>query len=113
MNINDVNKTLFTKTKAGSHLSLWGCTLVGQAKPRWHSGKESTCQCRKHKTCRFDPWVRKIPWSRKWQPTPVFLLGTFLGQRSLVGYSLWGLKESETTEANLHVFLLDILFTID
>ena len=38
--------------------------------PRWHSGKESTCQRRRR---RFDPWVRKIPWSRKWQPTPVFL----------------------------------------
>ena len=35
----------------------------------------------------FDPWVGKIPWSRKWQPTPVFLPGKFHGQRSLVGYS--------------------------
>ena len=35
------------------------------------SGKESACQCRR---CRFDPWVGKIPWSRKWQPMPVFLL---------------------------------------
>ena len=37
------------------------------------SGKEPTCQCRRHKRCRFDPWVRKIPWRRKWQPTPLFL----------------------------------------
>ena len=36
------------------------------------SGKESACQCRRHG---FDPWVRKIPWRRKWQPTPVFLPG--------------------------------------
>ena len=36
---------------------------------------------------RFDPWVRKIPWSSKWQPTPVFLPGKFLGERSLAGYS--------------------------
>ena len=35
----------------------------------------------------FNPWVRKIPWRRKWQPTPVFLLGKFHGQRSLAGYS--------------------------
>ena len=35
----------------------------------------------------FDPWVRKIPWRRKWQPTPVFLPGESHGQRSLVGYS--------------------------
>ena len=51
-----------------------------------------------HKRHRFDPWVGKIPWSRKWQPTPVFLLGKFHGQRGLLGYSLWGLKESATTE---------------
>jgi len=37
--------------------------------------------------CEFDPWVRKIPWSRKWQPTPVFLPGESHGQRSLEGYS--------------------------
>ena len=46
----------------------------------------------------FDPWVRKIPWSRKWQPTPVFLLGEFHGQRSLEGYSPWGHEESDMTE---------------
>jgi len=32
-------------------------------------------QYRRHKRCGFDPWVRKIPWRRKWKPTPVFLLG--------------------------------------
>jgi len=37
----------------------------------------------------FDPWVGKIPWRRKWQPTPVFLLGELHGQRSLAGYSPW------------------------
>jgi len=35
----------------------------------------------------FDPWVRKIPWNRKWEPTPVFLPGESHGQRSLAGYS--------------------------
>ena len=60
--------------------------------------KESTCQCRRHKRCRFNPWVRKIPWSRKWQTTPVFLPGKFHGQRSLTGYSPWGWKELDTTE---------------
>ena len=44
----------------------------------------------------FDPWVGKIPWRRKWQPTPVFLRGESHGQRSLVGYSPWGRKESDT-----------------
>ena len=63
--------------------------------PRWCSGKESACQCRRY---RFDLWVRKIPWRRKWQLTPVFLTGVFDGQRSLEGYSRWGCKESDTTE---------------
>ena len=39
---------------------------------------------------RLDSWVRKIPWRRKWQPTPVFLPGESHGQRSLAGYSPWG-----------------------
>ena len=53
----------------------------------------------------FDPWVGQIPGRREWQPTPVFLPGEFHGQRSLVGYSLWGCKESDTTEAtNTHIY---------
>ena len=46
----------------------------------------------------FNPWVEKIPWSRKWQSIPVFLPGKFHGQRNLVCYSPWGRKESDTTE---------------
>ena len=46
----------------------------------------------------FDPWVGKIPWRTKWQPTPVFLPGESHGRRSLVGCSPWGCKESDTTE---------------
>jgi len=45
----------------------------------------------------FDAWVRKIPWRREWLPTPVFLLGEFHGQRSLVVHSPWGHKESDMT----------------
>ena len=48
---------------------------------------------------RFSPWVGKIPWRREWQPTPVFLSGESHEQRSLAGYSPWGCKESDTTEA--------------
>ena len=55
---------------------------------------------------RFDPWVRKIPWRRKWQPTPVLLPGKFHGWRCLVGYSPWGCKELDTTE-RLHFLSLD------
>ena len=46
----------------------------------------------------FETWVGKIPWRRKWQPTLVFLPGESHGQRSLAGYSPWGLKELDTTE---------------
>ena len=51
------------------------------------------------KRCGFNPWVGKIPWRREWQPTPVVLPGESHGQRSLAGYSPWGHKESDTTEA--------------
>ena len=46
----------------------------------------------------FDPWDSKIPWNRKWQPTPVFLPRKLHGQRNLGGYSPWGLKESDMAE---------------
>ena len=55
----------------------------------------------------FDPWVGKIPWRREWQPTPVFWPGEFHGQRSLVGCSPWGCKESDMTERErkqVHLF---------
>ena len=57
--------------------------------PRWLSGKESICQCRRPD---FDPWVKKIPWRREWQPTPVSLFGKSRGQRRLEGCSPWGCK---------------------
>ena len=67
--------------------------------PRWLSGNESTCQCRRYG---LDPWVRKIPCRRAQQPTPVFLPGESHGQRSLVGYSPWGDRESDTIETTYH-----------
>ena len=70
--------------------------------PGGTSGKEPTCQCRRHKRHGFDPWVRKTPWRRAWQPTPVLLPGEFHGQRSLVGCELWGHKELDMTEVTQH-----------
>ena len=61
--------------------------------PWWLSGKQSTCQCRSQG---FDPWVRKFPWRRKWQPTIVFLPGKSHGQRRLGGYSPQSHKKSQT-----------------
>ena len=63
--------------------------------PRWFSGKESSCQCRRHG---FNPWDSKIPWRRKWQPTPVCLPGKSHGQRSLVGCGPRGRREWDRTE---------------
>ena len=64
--------------------------------PRWLNGKESACQCRRHRRLRFTPWVGKIPGGRKWQTTPVFLPGNFHRQKSLVGYSPWCHKRVRT-----------------
>ena len=51
---------------------------------------------------KFDSWVGKIPWSRKWQPIPVVLPGEFHGQRSLLGSSPWCYKELDMTEVTEH-----------
>ena len=53
---------------------------------------------------RFNPWVGKMPWRRKWQPTPVYLPREFHGQRSLESCPR-GCKESDTTEKLKHTFL--------
>ena len=65
---------------------------------RCRSGKDSACQCSFCKRCGFEPWVRKIPWSKKWQPTPLFLPKKSHGERKLAGYSPWGCKRLNTTE---------------
>ena len=66
--------------------------LVIHGLPWWLRGLSVCLQCGRPG---FNPWVRKIPWRRKWQPTPVFLPGESHGWRSLVGYSPRGHKESD------------------
>ena len=61
----------------------------------WLRWQRIRLQCRRPG---FDPWVGKTPWRRAWQPTLVFLPGESHGQRSLVGYSPWGHRESDMTE---------------
>ena len=86
-----------------THESLWhasyfvftSLTFGSQGFPGSSDGKSVCQQCGRPG---FDPWVRKIPWRRQWQPTPVFLPGKFHGRRSLVGYSPQSHKESDTTE---------------
>jgi len=78
----------------GDHL-IKGYLLGPFGLPWWLRWKRIHLQCRGP---RIDPCIEKIPWRRKWQPTPVFLPRESRGQRSLVGYSPWGCKESDTTE---------------
>jgi len=73
-----------------------GSWMTEDGIPRWCSGKESTCHCRRHRRCGFAPWVGKTPW--KFQPTPVFLPGKSHGQKRLAGYSAWGYRELDMTE---------------
>ena len=90
---NRIEKKPSSRQMQKKHLIKCNIPLFGL--PWRLSGKEFACQCR---TFRFDLWVRKIPQRRKWKPTPIFLPGDSHGQRSLVGYSPLGHKESDTTE---------------
>ena len=74
-------------SRGSSWLRDWTC--VSKVFPHSSISKIVCLQCRRPG---FDSWVRKIPWRRKWQPIPVFLLGESHGQRSLAGYSLWVCK---------------------
>ena len=81
-------------------LSSWGWGVL----PWWLRQWRIFLQRRKP---RFNPWVGKILWRKEWQPTLVFLPGEFRGQRSLVGYSPWGHRESDMTQwLTLSIFLI-------
>ena len=58
----------------------------------------------------LNPWVRKIPWRRKWLPTSIFLPGEFHGRRNLVDYSPWGHKGLDTTAWLTHTHCCSALF---
>ena len=74
---------------------------------RWLSGKKFACECRR---LGFSPWVGKIPWRRKWQPSPVLLPGESHGQRNLAGCIPWG-RKADTPE-RLH-FILTVRLSLD
>ena len=79
---------------------LWSLFILGF--PGGSVVKNLSANAGKSQRHRLDPWVGKMPWRRKWQPTPVFLPGESHGQRSLAGYSPSGHKESDVTE---HILL--------
>ena len=101
MNKETILKQIFLKTTYSLRPFVWSLKMVILSNglfPWRLSGKEFTCQYGRH---RFDPWVRNIPWRRKWQPTAVFLSGKPHGQRSLEGYSPWVTKESVTRQQDI------------
>ena len=56
-----------------AHCCVLSRLLWGDGTSLWLRSKETTCQCRRHESFRFNPWKGKMPWRRKWQPTPIFL----------------------------------------
>ena len=84
------------KLSSASFSHFWLPT-IGSRLPWCLSGKEPAGQCRRHKRHRFDPWVGKNLWRRKWQPTPLFLPEKSHGQRSLAGYGPRGHKTDDFT----------------
>ena len=103
------SKQLESGNSPNSHQVLNGKTKFGISLqhhfglPWWLNGKKkkSAYQCWR---LEFNPWVRKITWRRKCQPTLVFLPGKSHGQRSLAGYSPWGHKESDTTKYTMSFY---------
>ena len=85
------NKNLCFYLYYESYLSR--ASFIEYGLPWWLSGKELACQCRKQKRSRFDPWVQKIHWRKKWQPSPVFLPGKSHAQRNL---TVHGPQKSQT-----------------
>ena len=78
------------------------------------SGKESFCQCRRLRRHGFNSWIRKIPWIRKWQLTPVFLQGKSHGERSPVAYNLvhWVANESDMTKHTQRAHISSFLWVL-
>ena len=88
-----VGRILLSTNSAGSIGYVYGT--------KWGSlpgGSDGKSNCLQYGRPRFNPWVGKTTWRRKWQPTPVLLPGKFHGWRNLVGCSSWGRKESGMTE---------------
>ena len=92
-----MDKLIPKETKLKNEIFFKVC-MVHMGLSRCNSDKESACQCWRGRRQRFDPWIGKIPLSKKWQPTPVFLPEKFHGQRSLVGFSPWSHRELDMTE---------------
>ena len=93
--LNGERQSLFPKIRNETEMPPF-VTSVQQRLPKWLHDKESVCQAGDvGSIAGSNPWVGKIPWRRKWWPTPVFLPEESQGQQSLVGCCLWGRRELE------------------
>ena len=88
----------FLGTGLGKTGKFWGLPAQCELASGFPGGSEVKAFCLECGRPGFDPWIRKIPWRRKSQPTPVLLPGESHGGRILVGYSPWGCKELDMTE---------------
>ena len=107
---HNVSATFLTLEEKGNWLlNFWASSPLSLGHPRWCNGKESTFQFRSCRRHGFDPWVRKIPWSRKWQPIPIFLLENSMDRGPWKAIVHWGHEESDTT-ADTCISLFSYLF---
>ena len=97
----------------------WHICIYASQLPQWLSRWRICLQWRRHRRCRFNPWVKKIPWRRKWQPCPVFLPKKSPGQRSLGGLESKRSQKVKKTEQlsthflpNLHSSCLYFLYVL-
>ena len=92
--LKEILKAVLKPKRKWMHMEIWGAwrkddifinmsVTLSNRLPRSLSDKESACQCKRCRKCRFSPLVGKIPWRKKRQPIPVFLPGESHGQRSL------------------------------
>ena len=96
LNINcDQGQWVKWNNEKSTSFLVFSISVSHEGRPRWLSDNESACQCRRHRRREFNPWVRKIPWRREWQPAPIFLPGKSHG---LVGYCPWCCKMLDMTE---------------
>ena len=86
---------VISRESPGAAMNIQSSQKINTSFSSGSDGKASCLQCGRPG---FNPWIRKIPWRRKWQPTPALLPGKSHGQRSVVDYSSRGRKESDTTE---------------
>ena len=87
LRLRDLTQVLLRiRITPGSFLQRKPCMRLG-------GGFPIHLPCSRYSRHRFRPWVWKIPWRRKYQPTPIFLPGKSHGQRSLEDYNPWGHKE--------------------